>query len=70
MIAADQQGKGYGRAALIQTIADIRRQYPVDALYLSFEPENHNAERLYASLGFAPTGEMNDGETVYCLKFN
>ena len=68
MIAADQQGKGYGRKALVQAIADLRRDHQPGEIYISFEPENHIAEQLYASLGFEPTGEWDGSETVYCLK--
>ena len=69
MIAADQQGKGYGRAAMLQAIQLIRRQPECSSISLSFEPENTNAKRLYTSLGFMPTGEILEGEIVYRLDF-
>ena len=31
---------------------------------LSYEPGNRTAERLYAQLGFRPTGEIEEGEVV------
>lgn len=68
MIAADQQGKGYGRAAMTQALVDIRQQYQPADIYISFEPENRTAERLYVSLGFEPTGRWDGSETVYRLK--
>ncbi|HZW03727.1 MAG TPA: GNAT family N-acetyltransferase [Anaerolineaceae bacterium] len=68
MVATGQQGMGYGRAAMNQAIAAIRQAYPNDELYISFEPENEVAGRLYTSLGFEPTGEWDGSETVYRLK--
>jgi ribosomal protein S18 acetylase RimI-like enzyme len=35
---------------------------------LSFEPNNIVAERLYASLGFERTGEIEEGEVVMRLR--
>ena len=67
MIAAEHQGKGHGRAAMLQAIQLIRGQPGCSSISLSFEPENTTAERLYASLGFEPTGEILEGETVYRL---
>jgi diamine N-acetyltransferase len=69
MIAADHQGKGYGRAAMLLAIQLIRGQPGCSSISLSFEPENSNAERLYSSLGFKPTGEILEGEIVYRLDF-
>ena len=69
MIAADHQGKGYGRAAMQQAIQLIRGQPGCSSISLSFEPENATAERLYTSLGFKPTGEILEGEIVYRLDF-
>jgi ribosomal protein S18 acetylase RimI-like enzyme len=34
---------------------------------LSTEPENFKAIRLYESLGFKSTGEVEEGEMVYAL---
>ena len=70
MIAADHQGKGYGRAAMLLAIQLIRGQPGCSSISLSFEPENSNAQRLYASLGFKPTGEILEGEIVYRLDFS
>ncbi len=69
MIAESEQGKGYGRAAMAQVIARLRKHHPErKVLYISFEPQNEAARRLYASLGFAPDGRMDDdGEEIYRL---
>ena len=70
LVPAEQQGKGYGRAILREAIAAIRRDRPDAArVYLSFEPENTVAQRLYESLDFVPDGRVEDGETVYRLDF-
>ena len=67
MIDQRYQGKGYGRAALVQLIEMIRRDASLHAIYLSFEPENKTAEALYKSLGFEHTGEIEGGELVMKL---
>ncbi|MDX2160863.1 MAG: GNAT family N-acetyltransferase [bacterium] len=64
MTAKPHQGKGYGRQVL-QTVIETVTAAGADALYISFVPANAVAERLYVSLGFTPTGEMIEGETVY-----
>lgn len=70
MIAEGEQGKGYGRAAMEQAIAAIRREHPERRLlYISFEPSNEGAKRLYTSLGFVDDGRVDDGEVIYRLDF-
>jgi diamine N-acetyltransferase len=66
MIAETQRGKGYGRAAL-QLIISEARQHNCVEVALSTEPENFKAIRLYESLGFHATGEIEDGEMVYAV---
>ncbi|MCL2204063.1 MAG: GNAT family N-acetyltransferase, partial [Defluviitaleaceae bacterium] len=68
MIDKRFQNKGYGKAALLLAVKYIREKYNASELYLSFEPENSTAEKLYNSIGFARTGEVDDGEIVMCLK--
>ena len=68
MIAEPQRGKGYGRAALQQCIAEARQQDCVE-LGLSTGPENHKAIRLYKSLGFRSTGELMGDEMIYICPF-
>jgi len=70
MIDARHQGKGYGRAAVAETIRHILRTYPrCEAIKLSCHRSNHIAERLYRNLGFEPTGEFHalTGEPNYKL---
>jgi diamine N-acetyltransferase len=67
MIAADHQGKGYGRAALRELIAEWRTMPNVPLVKLSYEPNNKVAEDLYVSEGFVP-GEIADwGERIAAL---
>lgn len=67
MISAEQQGKGYGRAAMLQAITRMRSVPGCDKIFISFEPNNAVAERLYRSLGFVPNQEIVDGEVVFRL---
>jgi diamine N-acetyltransferase len=47
----------------------LRAQPGVDAVFLSFEPDNTGADRLYTSLGFRRTGRVEYGEIVVKLEF-
>lgn len=70
MIDERFQGKGYAREAMRQVL-DVMAALPgCDRVYLSYEPENHHAARLYAALGFEPTGEVEDGELVVCRPYS
>ncbi len=62
-IAADRQGQGLGRSAVEAALAHLRAQGCASAA-LSYLPENGRAQKLYASLGFVETGEMEDDELV------
>lgn len=62
------QAKGHGRSALYALIYLIFERYPSrKQIRLSVHPDNHRAQRLYTDLGFQSTGEVQDGEPVYCL---
>ena len=70
MIDAEHQGKGYGRAALSETIRMIVVRYPrCRAVQLTCFHTNTNASALYKSLGFEPTGGVDEefGEPNYKL---
>ncbi len=62
MIDARYQGKGYGKTALQLSIDYLRQEHHVNQIYLSFEPDNTVAEKLYSSFGFQRTGEVAGGE--------
>lgn len=66
MIDKDQQGKGYGQAALDAIIAYFR-SCGADRILLSTEPENERGLHVYHKFGFFETGEMNDDEIVLKL---
>jgi diamine N-acetyltransferase len=67
MIAREQQGKGYGRAAMEAVIAMMAERVGCEEIVTSFNPANTAAANLYASLGFQPTGEIEDDEPLVCL---
>ena len=64
MIDEKFQGKGYGRAATLEVIKELKKIEDCREIYLSFAPENTNAEKLYESIGFERTGELNGSEIV------
>ena len=68
MIDKRYQGKGYGKAALVLAVEYLKEKYNVSEIYLSFEPDNTIAEKLYSSIGFQRTGEVENNEIVMCLK--
>ena len=68
MVAAGQQGRGYGRAAMAEVIARLRAIPGCRKIRTSFEPTNVVAQRLYESLGFRTTGEIEGGEGVAVLE--
>lgn len=68
MVDQNHQRKGYGRAAITQTINRIKAEVGCDEIYISFVPANVGAKALYASLGFEDTGRIDDGEILYKLK--
>lgn len=70
MIDKTYQGKGYGRAAMEQAI-EIIKGFPcglADKVNISYMPDNHTAKRLYYSLGFFETGEMEGDEVCAVLE--
>jgi diamine N-acetyltransferase len=55
------QGKGYGRAAMQAIIAYVQQEAPdCHEIALSYKPDNTVAERLYLSLGFEKTDEIDE----------
>lgn len=70
MIDENHQRKGYGRQA-IRLALDFIRTFPcgeAEYCYLSYEPENEVAARLYASFGFRENGELDGDEIVAVRK--
>ena len=62
MIDAQHQGKGYGTAALPVLIGLMVERHGFVEISLDYSPGNDVAERLYARMGFVPTGEVEGGE--------
>ena len=59
------QGRGYGRRAAECILETMKRDYPHMDIYLSAYEENSGAIRLYESLGFVRTGELDSkGEKI------
>ena len=66
MVAADQQGKGYGRFAVEECIR-IAREWGLPRLASSVvDSENSNME-FYEGLGFRQTGAIVDDELVIVM---
>ena len=70
MIDQRWQNHGYGREALEQVLAYVRTcpMGPAQYCWLSYEPDNSIAKRLYESFGFHENGETCDGENVAVLR--
>jgi diamine N-acetyltransferase len=64
MVDAKHQRKGVGRAAMLLVIEHVRRKGVFKKLAISYIPEEGGPEQLYLSLGFRPTGEMDEDEIV------
>lgn len=69
MIDRNHQGKGYGTQALRLALDDIRTLPcgPARTCFLSYEPENTTAKKLYYRFDFRETGEMDGNEVVAAL---
>ncbi|GIF16694.1 GNAT family N-acetyltransferase [Actinoplanes teichomyceticus] len=62
-IAADAQGRGYGRFAVRAVCDEIRARGGTRA-YVTWEPREGGPEGFYLTLGFRPTGERSGGQVV------
>ncbi len=67
MIGGDYQGRGYGEDALRLAIDKFKAEPDCAEIYISFEPGNDVARRLYEKLGFVDTRTIEQGELVYRL---
>jgi diamine N-acetyltransferase len=67
MIDARFQGRGIGRAAMLQVIEHVRAKGLFDSLELSYVPGPGCPEPFYRSLGFRDTGRMDGKEVVMTL---
>ncbi|MDI3387589.1 GNAT family N-acetyltransferase [Streptomyces sp. B-S-A8] len=62
-IAADEQGRGYGRFA-VQCVSDEIRRRGGERLTVTWHPGEDGPEKFYVKLGFVPTGEFSGGQVV------
>ncbi len=69
MVDAKHQRKGIGRAAMLLVIEHVRSK-GFKKLALSYYPDEGGPEQLYLSLGFRPTGEVDDEEVVMELSLS
>ncbi len=67
MTDKDQQGKGYGRSAIVLIVDQIKQTYACNEIFLSFVPTNTTARKLYERIGFRDTGRIEDEELVFRL---
>lgn len=67
IVDAAEQGRGVGRAAVRALIGRLAALPGCREIRLSYHPDNAPAGRLYAGLGFVPTGEFEDDEVVAAL---
>ncbi len=66
-IAADAQGKGYGRFA-VEAVRDELRRRGASRMYVTWEPGDDGPGAFYERLGFRPTGEVSGRQTVGVLE--
>ena len=70
MIDKNFQGKGFGKEA-VKLALEFIHTFPcgkADYCWLSYEPENEAARRLYQSFGFKETGDRDGEELIAVLK--
>ncbi|MGW7817332.1 GNAT family N-acetyltransferase [Streptomyces puniciscabiei] len=66
-IAADAQGRGYGRYA-VDSVADLIRRRDGKEMYVTWHPGADGPEEFYLRLGFRKNGETSGGQTVGVLE--
>ncbi|MGW2417778.1 GNAT family N-acetyltransferase [Streptomyces sp. NPDC001709] len=66
-IAADAQGRGYGRYA-VDAVADLIRRRGGKEMYVTWHPGPDGPEEFYLRLGFRKNGETSGGQTVGVLE--
>ncbi|GIP19946.1 N-acetyltransferase [Paenibacillus sp. J22TS3] len=68
MIDHKFQHQGYGRKALSLIIKEMSKNKECSEIYVSFDPENHAAQKLYEEFGFKNTGKIVEEEIIYCME--
>jgi diamine N-acetyltransferase len=67
MIAGPHQSQGYGRQAIELLLDYVRTRPGAKALLTSSVPDEAGPGQFYHRLGFKPTGDILEGETVVRL---
>jgi diamine N-acetyltransferase len=62
MIDHRHQGRGHGRRALLLALDEIRSRDHAFKAWICYWPNNRDAQRFYASLGFVETELDENGE--------
>lgn len=68
MIDRKFQGNGYGPKAILLVVEEMKKLEGCNEIYLSTEPSNERAKKIYEKLGFTNTGRIVEDEELYCLK--
>lgn len=61
------QGQGYGKSVAELAIKILKTAAPYKNIKLSVEKENQKAHKLYQSLGFCKSSEMDGDDIVFVL---
>ena len=69
MFPVEHQNKGYGREAIQLLIQLAKNSEKYDFMIIECMPENEIAKHVYETIGFKPTGEVDNGEIVMRLDF-
>lgn len=67
MIDFRYQKQGFGKQALRLILEEMSRDERCSEIYLSCDPENRSAQKLYEAFGFRDTGRQADDEQLYVL---
>ena len=70
MIDKNYQGRGYGKEAVRLALSFIRTAPcgGAECCWLSYEPDNLVAKKLYGSFGFTETGDWDGEEQIAVLR--
>lgn len=68
MLSPENEGKGYGTAAVVLMIQCARESGRYKRIGLLCGPDNHKARHIYDKLGFCPTGEICYGDVEMRLE--